>query len=620
MAEYWFDLKAADVAGAARAVLDSIVAKQEARTVDMRLYSTLYRDKSTTGFDPDEWMLSAEDEFAMDHVSYNVVRMCVDTIVSRMSLHKPMPRFVVEGGSFESAEKAKLMEKLAFGAMRACDIYRLATDALRDAAVYGVGFLRVLRDGDRVAVRRVHPSRVVVDDQCCLDGEPSVAFVRVVVPREQLLADFPRERKTIMDASTVSIGGGEGQPMVEFVEGWHLGSGGKPGRRVAFIESGTDSTLGGPGLLADEEWEGPLPLAVLRYSPDLLGWWGIGVAEQLQGIQEEISETCRKIQVNHRLMAVPYLLVAHGSDIQDDVFGSNEDGRIIKWSGQGPPPVLVTPQAVSPQAYEHLDRQIRGAFEVIGISQLSATQQKPAGLNSGIAIRTVLDVEATRLAVLSRQWEDLFVQLAKLVVREAARIPGYKVKLIEGGRLETISMADARMAEDEYEIQVWPASALPFTPAGKLDRVVELMQAELVSKDEGRELLDMPDLQKYHRLANAAREDFARTFEAMLRTGEYIEPLPDFMDQETALMGMGLCRSYWTRARIDGIELERTDLLVRWMSELADAMAPAQPEAAFDEAISAQEQGQVPGLEAAPLVGTPPLPPGALPGLPTGRP
>ncbi len=604
---FWFDDPAEDVADSARGAVMSIKQQQEARQADLRRFAAIYRDRATVGFNPGEWMPTFDDVAFIDRVSMNVVKCCIDTAVARLAMHKPMPRFVTAGGYHEKQEKARLMEKLSCAVMRRHDIYRLAADAMRDAAVYGIGFLSVRSDGERMDIRRLHPSRVFVDDQACLDGPPTVLFTVSHIAADALAAQFPNEAEAVGAARAVfhEPSTARGQLMVEYVEAWHLSQGDKPGRHIAFVDSPFQTKLGGRGLLIDEEWDGPFPLAVVRWQPDLMGFWGVGVTEMLQGIQFEIHETARKIQLNHQLLSIPYLLTPIDADIPDEVFGSNEEGRIIKYSGTQAPTV-VTPPAVNPQSYEHLDRLWAKAFEIVGISQLSATQQKPAGLNSGIALRTYLDVESQRFSQIQRQWEDLFVQIAKLIVDAAARIPGFKAALADGGKLETITMEDARMAEGEYEVQVWPASSLPMSPAGRLDRVVELAQAGMVGPEEARELLDFPDLEKASRLANAAFEDFQSVFEHMLRTGEYIEPLP-WMEPQTLQTGLRMCSSYWHRARVDGADQERTDLLVRWMSEAADMLNPGQ-EAGFDQAVSMKE------MEGQPMGGVPPMPPGALPG------
>jgi hypothetical protein len=44
-------------------------------------------------------------------------------------------------------------------------------------------------------------------------------------------------------------------------------------------------------------------------------------------------------------------------------------------------------QAMHPEVYNHLDRLYQRAYEISGISELSATGKKPAGLESGAALQ-----------------------------------------------------------------------------------------------------------------------------------------------------------------------------------------------------------------------------------------
>ena len=165
---------------------------------------------------------------------------------------------------------------------------------------------------------------------------------------------------------------------IEVLEAWHLpsGEGATDGRHVICISNAT---------LVDEQWDkGSFPFVFVRWTDPMLGFWGEGVACDIQGMQVEINKLLMKIQRAFHLMSVPRIYVENGSKIRKSFF-NNEIGTIIPYTGQ--PPVQMTPPSLNREIFDHLERLYNRSFEIAGISQMAATSMKPAGLNSGAALR-----------------------------------------------------------------------------------------------------------------------------------------------------------------------------------------------------------------------------------------
>ncbi|NIN93987.1 MAG: hypothetical protein GTN93_02720, partial [Anaerolineae bacterium] len=58
--------------------------------------------------------------------------------------------------------------------------------------------------------------------------------------------------------------------------------------------------------------------------------------------------------------------------------------------------------------------------------------------------------------------------------------------------------------EDQYEMQVYPTSLLPTTPAGKLATVTEMLDKGLIPKEHALKLLSFPDVEAVVTLETAA--------------------------------------------------------------------------------------------------------------------
>lgn len=603
---YWYKANTDDVAHDLISTVGNIENEEEGRLEDYIRFARLYKARHVQGFEPGDWTVSNIDATTGDLmyppiVTYNVVKAAADTVVSKISLNKPKPRFLTEEGSEQQQQRARDLEKFVDGVLYNCDAPARAADALRDACIYGIGVLKVYEKDAEVHLEKVHPSRMYVDDNAALNGEPRSLFQKEYVSREALLAMFPDAEHAIYSAK-LSTGSGyaSARDMVEVYEAWHLTCGEVKGRHVICVES---------GVLLDEEWdEDDFPFVLIRWVKDVMGWHGIGLAEELEGIQREINNLLNKVRDNMHLLSVPYILKPRGADVHDDQLMSNQMGRLIEYSGNVPPKVEIPP-AIHPQVFNQLETLYKRAFEIAGVSQLSATSTKPAGIESGVALRTLQDVETQRFSTVARQWEELFVDLARKIIgcaRQAEeRGDELSVKYDSQSFMKRLAWNKVKMDEDEFILKVYPASSLPNTPAGKLETIIDMMKAGLITPDVAGNLLDFPDLEKYNSLMNSAMDDIEATFEHILSTGKYVEPLP----YQNLALGIKLGTHYYLRAKLRGEKQDRLDLILRWLSDADEILNPAPPDMGMEQTLAGAAGGMGPTIKPqevpSPLAGVP---------------
>ena len=145
------------------------------------------------------------------------------------------------------------------------------------------------------------------------------------------------------------------------------------------------------------------------------------------------------------------------------------------------PPTYINVNPVAPQYFEQLDRLYMRAYEIAGISQLSAQAKKPMGLNSGVALREFHDIETRRFMQVEQRWEDFFLSVAHHMVdcaRDAAERGDGSLEVLAAGDKEVarIKFKDVSIDIDKYRLRAYPTSLLPETPAGKLQTIKELAQ------------------------------------------------------------------------------------------------------------------------------------------------
>jgi hypothetical protein len=558
----WLDTPDDEVHTVLVPMIRALEAERQPYIDDLKRWAALYRDRPIVDFWPGRWR--NEIGWQLDvPLSYNVVRSCVDTLQSKIAVHQPVPRFLTSDALQETQDKARSMERYTEGLLRARHGWAVASRALRDALLYGTGIVKIYVRDRKVRIEQVHVSRIVVDEQACLSGECREIHQHEMVSLDELRKAWPDADISGTRPVPAGISGQWVRDLVDVFETWTLPAAGRPGRHAICVDSCT---------LFCEEWKSErFPFAVMRHQDPLLGWYGSGVGDLVEGIQVEINTLLERIRQNMNLLAVPYVLKHVSSSIVDEQLLSNDTARMVEWDGTVKPEV-VTPPAIHPQVFEQLETLVRRAYEMVGVSQLSAMAAKPPGLSSGVALRSYHDIETQRFSQLAHQWEGFFAEIGILVV-DAARLAREKVRWAGPTGWQELSLADIGADANDFEIQVMPASGLPQTPAGKLERVVEMANAGMVDQREARRLLGMPDLEKADRLANAALDDIDRTMEHMLRTGEYLSPLP----MQDLAYGLKACASYWLRARMDGEDERKLDLLARWMAEAADTLKPPVP-------------------------------------------
>jgi hypothetical protein len=539
----------------------------------------------------------AETSYAtQNRVTLNVVQSMIDTVVSKITKNQPRPMFLTEGGDWSIQRKAEKLTQFVEGQFYYTDFYQKAAQAFQDSTIFGTGCLKIFRDGSDIKVERVFIDEIKTDDAESIYGSPRQMHQSKWIHRDVLKAAFPDKAEWIelaqrdsseeyIQKSTWSAS----TDMIKVVESWHLPSGkdAKDGRHVINIEN---------QCLLDEEYKKDyFPFIFFRWGMRPLGFYGQGIAEQLSGIQIEINKILRTIQVSMHLVSIPKIFVEASSKVVSAHL-NNKIGGIIKYAGVKPEPGQLG--SIPPELFAHLDRLYTRCYEIVGVSQLSATASKPSGLNSGKALRIYNDIETERFMSVGRRYEQAFMDASKQIIDLAKEIDsdtegGLRVQ-VKGKRfMETIKWSEVDLDEDKYIMQVFPTSALSQNPASRLQEVQELLQAGFVSKEDGMKLLNFPDLQAYYNLANAGVEDIERQMEIMIDKGEYQTPEP----YQNLALGITKMQQAYLMYRSQNAPEDRLELFRRWISDAESLIQSTQ------QAILEQQQQQV--AAGAPQLGAP---------------
>lgn len=530
--------------------------------------------------------LAINNNLPADRPTMNVVQSCVDTLVSRLTQSRPKPMFLTDGGDYKARTLAKQMNQFIWGEFHQTKAYELGPMALRDAAIIGDGCVKVLETSDgKVSVERTLVTELYVDINDAFYGNPRCMYQLKLFDREVLADMFPEYKSVIAKAEQgYPDSGGDSQKttadQVMVVEAWRLPSGPN-------AEDGVHIIACSAGLICEPEPydKDDFPFVFMGYSPRLVGKWSQGLAEQLTGTQIEINKLLATISQSISLVGVPRVFVEDGSKVVKAHL-NNSVGSIVTYRGTKPS-YEVAP-CVPAELYSQLQRLIEYAYQQSGISALAATSQKPAGLNSGQAIREYDDLQSDRFAVLSKTYDDFFIKLAYKIIDKAVEIAErdgkYQTVYPNKDGTKQINLPDAKKLQDPFVIQCYDSNALPKDPAGRKQAIVEDMQAGLISLEEGRRLLNYPDLEQDDKLAIAAEERILKTLDEIVENGKYSPP-DSFTNLELAIVKVN---QYYNLYMAHGLEEDKASMLRNWRDQVIMLQQAAMPP------ISAQSPQQSP--------------------------
>jgi len=578
-------------------VVSAIESAQAWRTTARLKHERLYGNREIAGLTANKYAKAAPSR-NKDRLALNVCKSCVDTASAKIAKNKPRPLFLTSGGDAALQDKAKKLTKFCDGMFSAAGVYTAGQQAFVDALVNDTGAVKVSDDGaDTLTVERAFVDELYADEIESMYGKPRQLHQKRLVHADVLIELFKDDPVKVTAIRAARMRADGITDHVEVAESWYLRSGPKAtdGKHAMCIRGNT--------LVYEEYTRDYFPFVFLYWTPPRRGIFGQGLIEELVGIQVEINRLLITIQEAQVLACVPrvYFDAATAATLKP-----MDNGMGGHYSFVGRPPMIQTASAMPGEIYQHLENLFRKAFEVTGISQLSASAKKPGGLDSGAAIREYQDIETERFILVGQRYEEFFMQVARIMLdlmrSRAESGADVAVKSRSGKFVETIKWSDVDMDEEKYEMQVFPVSLLPTSPAGRLQTVKELVKDGFIAdRAQAMGLLDFPDLEAFQSLQTAALDNIRHRIDDILEHGTFNAP-DRYLDIKLA---RSMAQSAYERGEANGRPRERLDLLDTWMmmlDEMEDDMT-APPPGASAPAMVPMGDGPAP-----PMVPQPPPP------------
>lgn len=565
----WWKAEKPAMAGAIWGKVKNIRQNQSSRRAEFLRYARLY---ANTDFD--QFINGFSSGYFGRRLSFNVARSCVDTACAKISKSKTRPLVLTNKGDFSEQRRAKKLTQYLDGMFDETKIYRHGKRAFRESCIFGTGMLKIFVERGKVCVEKVFIDELVVDE---LDGRamsPRELHQVKMVPREVLfdLYGEDAEAKRAIQASSIhwelQASTRAKTDLVGVIESWHLPSGpdAKDGKHVISVEN---------HCLVEETYEKDyFPFVYHRWSEPVMGWYGDGITAQVVGIQLEINTCLIRIKESQELVAVPRVYVEKGSGV-NSAHITDEIGGIVYYTGK--PPQFQTPVGLNRESYDWVEYLYRKAFEDTGISQLSATSKKPAGLDSRVALREYQDIETERFVLVGERYQDMYVDAARIMIdlqRDLAKEnKNLSVKVKGRDFIDTIKWSECDLSDDKFVMSVYPTNFLPRTPEGQLEHAQELIQSGFIEPQEALSLLNFPDLQEFFNIRTAAIDDMKLIIELIIDDAKYTPPEP-YMD---LALGVKMMQSSYLRGKTNSVPENKLELMRRWIDQAQEIMIGASP-------------------------------------------
>lgn len=466
-------------------------------SIDLRT-NTEYQNGFYYGFD------YKQDSDLFNSAYFNVIKSVIDSIVSKLANQKVRPFFTPVNGTYKTRRIVKQCQQFFDSYYEFQKIQSKITKAFEESCIFSVGYLFVNPLTYEV---EVPPSwNVATLNTESVYGEPT-----------KLLIKYPNYPTTLLD----KLGINDTEINSEYVT----------------LEMYCDITekvfevyINNTMVKSISYTAERLPIVKIFYNIPILGNYTPSIVEELDGIQTQIDLISAKISAAAQLTPANTTYVLEGSNLSPGDI-NNRIGNVygVKCPpGMSTLPVMnVTPSPIDPYWQSLMEYYIQKAYEVIGISQLSAMSKKPNGLDSGTALQTMEDVESDRFETQVMQYVNAFIELAKTVI---AVIPDTADILPNTKQSKSFKWSDVKKQSDLFKVQYSAQSALSKDPQEKLKQVLQLREQGFLSNYEVPLYLDLPDLQNAYEGAQAVENAVDALIERCIEEGD--TDIPEYIDYQ----------------------------------------------------------------------------------------
>lgn len=409
----------------------------------------------------------------------NIIKSCIDTLTSKIAQSKVRPFFNTQNGTFKDIQTVKQAQAFFDLYYDLQNVNKKVSEAFRDSCIFEKGCIYI--DEVTKEITKALPWQVFVRPAEVTYGK----ITRVYYERK----DYPT---TLLDNKLVTKAKAENCDYVVYGIYYdtfnHI-------KAILINGSVVDTVPYTPNKV---------PFIFLHYCSPIVGDTSQSIVDMLNSIQLEIDNLMMKIKDASQLNPALTFCVPKGSSVKTSQL-NNRVGQILEYNATpnmtGSPVTVATPAFIDGQYMQLVEELKQSAYELVGISQLSAMSTKPTGLNSGVALSTMENIESDRFETQLNQVIRAYVDIAKTCIEV---FPEEDTILPEDNQRLSIKWKDIVEESNKMVVQFSAADSLSKDPSTKLQQLQMLAQTGIIPQTRIAQFMELPDIQSGYSLSNNA--------------------------------------------------------------------------------------------------------------------
>lgn len=430
----------------------------------------------------------------------NVIKSCIDTLTSKIAQSKVRPFFNTQNGSFKDIQTVKQAQAFFDLYYDFQNVNKKVSEAFRDSCIFDTGVIYINEETKEII--KALPWQVHVRPAEMNYGKITRVYYEQDDYPTTLLPEYAIPENNNVDY--VKYG-------VYYDIFNHL--------KTVIVDGKVVKTS---TFAADK-----VPFVFLHYSSPILGNTSQSVVDMLNSIQLEIDNLMMKIKDASQLNPALTFCVPKGSSVKTSQL-NNRVGQILEYTSTpnmtGSPVTVATPAFIDSQYMNLIDEMKQSAYELVGISQLSAMSTKPSGLDSGVALSTMENIESDRFETQLNQVIRSYVDIAKVCL---SVFPQDETILPESNLRISITWKDIVEESSKMVIQFSAADSLSKDPSTKLQQLQMLAQSGIIPPTRIAQFMELPDIQSGYSLSNNAINAVLTTINDCIEKDVF--DVPDFI-------------------------------------------------------------------------------------------
>ena len=510
------------------------------------------------------WEQGQADGEMLDAPQVNVIKSVIDTLTSKIAQSKVRPYFNCIAGDFKDIKLVKQCQQFFDIFFENQKVNKTVSNAFKDACIFDTGVIFV--DVDSGKIVRILPNQFYFFQNEFHYGKMQHCLVRRIDYPVSALPDFlKKEFKEKLKRKR----------NVEYSIYFDIEN-----KLKAYTVDSCE-----PFVIA---WESEaLPIVLLQYTESVNGGSSQSVVDMLNSIQLQIDFINARITEALELSPALTYFVPSQSNIKINQI-DNRVGKIIEYdpvpSGMGDPITSHTPNFIDSSYSAEREALISIAYDMVGVSQLSAQSKKPTGVDSGKALLTIEDVESERFETQLNQVIRAYTDLAKICI---AVLPREETILPKDTYRQALKWKDIEQASKMMSVQFSGADVLSKDPSLKLQQLQTLAQAGVIPSTMIARYMEIPDLEGGYSLATNANDAVDAIIDRVLteRKIELPSYIPFTLLKETVINTQLMLTAANLDDNKDDIELlqqlydEAEMQEKQWLGTINEAAAAVQSEA-----------------------------------------